>query len=458
MSINRTQHFEEAHLVTENFQTYLNGVIHDWLKTLTTFAYTLVPAFFILDFFTMPGELLHRFGYYRLACTLVVLIQYFVIRHSNPSSRSIYHGYFVSLMVGGSITLMTVDLGGFDSSYYAGLNLVIIGVNLLLPWPAIHTILNVGMVIAMYLTANLIIRQPFEATILVNNLFFLFSTGFMAVGINYVKHRLVKQEFFLRTELQKARDSLWSEMEIAKRIQTALLPEQKEPPGLEIASVMYPAKEVGGDYYDIIESANGDQWITIGDVSGHGVDSGLIMMMAQTSILSLVNKTSDCKPSAMLTAVNSVIKENISRLGSDHYMTITAICFRDSQMTFAGKHQDILIYRSALNTTEAIPTQGTWLGVVEDVSGFLEDTSVTVEKGDVVLLFTDGITEAVSKNGEMFGQRRLEQALNQYANLPVGKISSKIIEELTAYQEEQYDDITLVVVKKTRSNSRRPCR
>jgi serine phosphatase RsbU (regulator of sigma subunit) len=119
-------------------------------------------------------------------------------------------------------------------------------------------------------------------------------------------------------------------------------------------------------------------------------------------------------------------------------------------MTVAGKHQDILIYRSALNSTEAIPTQGTWLGVVDDISGHLKDIEVTIEKGDVVLLFTDGITEAVNKNGEMFGQRRLEQALDQYANLPVNKISSKIIEELTAFQEEQYDDITLVVVKKAK--------
>jgi serine phosphatase RsbU (regulator of sigma subunit) len=345
---------------------------------------------------------------------------------------------------------MTVDLGGFDSSYYAGLNLVIIGVNLLLPWSAIHTAINTGLVIAMYLAANLIIRQPFETTILINNLFFLFSTGVMAVGINYVKHRLVKQEFFLRIELQKARDSLWSEMEIAKRIQTALLPDQIELNDLEIASVMYPAKEVGGDYYDIIESANGDKWITIGDVSGHGVDSGLIMMMAQTSILTLVNESGVRQPSSVLAAVNSVIKENIARLGSDHYMTMSAICFRDSQMTVAGKHQDILIYRSALNSTEAIPTQGTWLGVVDDISGHLKDIEVTIEKGDVVLLFTDGITEAVNKNGEMFGQRRLEQALDQYANLPVNKISSKIIEELTAFQEEQYDDITLVVVKKAK--------
>ena len=78
---------------------------------------------------------------------------------------------------------------------------------------------------------------------------------------------------------------------------------------------MHPAKEVGGDYYDIIETAGGVRWITMGDVSGHGVDSGLIMMMAQTSIISMVKNCVECKPSTVLKAVNSVIRENLSRLG-----------------------------------------------------------------------------------------------------------------------------------------------
>ncbi len=134
----------------------------------------------------------------------------------------------------------------------------------------------------------------------------------------------------------------------------------------------------------------------MGDVSGHGVDSGLIMMMAQTSIVSLVNNSADCKPSTVLESVNSVLRENISRLGSDHYMTMMALHFKDGEITFAGKHQDLIIYRSALNKTEVIPSTGTWLGIADNIGKYLTDRSVKIQENDVILLFTDGITEATT--------------------------------------------------------------
>ncbi|MGD2271477.1 MAG: SpoIIE family protein phosphatase [Desulfobacterales bacterium] len=433
---------------TNLFQNYLNGIIHDGLKTLTALGYTLVPIFFLLDFFTMPKELLPRFGIYRLTSTLIILAQYFVIRYTKPSNFSYYHGYFVSLNVGGIIALMTVDLGGFNSSYYAGLNLVIIAVNLLLSWEAIHSAVNSIIIISMYVIFNTIAAKEFIATSLINNLFFLCSTAIIAGSINHVKHKLVKQEFSLRIELRKARDALWSEMELAKRIQTALLPDNEKMCGFEIAATMSPAEEVGGDYYDIIQTPKGDKWITIGDVSGHGVDSGLIMMMAQTSTLSILNDGNHCKPSDVLSSVNAVIRENISRMGSDHYMAMTAICFNDSQMIIAGKHQDIIIYRASSNRTEIVPTKGTWLGITDDIRNYLVDVSATLEVGDIVLLFTDGITEATNLNGEMFGQKRLEHAINQYADLQVAKIVEKIIKDVINFQEKQLDDITLLAIKK----------
>lgn len=430
------------------FEDYLDAIIHEWLKTLTAFAYTLVPIFFILDYFTMPKELIPKFGLYRLASTIIVLVQYFIIRHTKPSKRSFYHGYLVSINVGGIIALMTVDLGGFNSAYYAGLNLVIIGVNLLLPWKSIHTAINSFIIVAMYILLNVIWGAPFDPMILTNNLFFMCSTAIMAVSINYVRHKLVKQEFFLRQELQEARDSLWSEMELAKRIQTALLPNKQQFKGYDIAATMIPAQEVGGDYYDVIETPSKSKWIAMGDVSGHGVDSGLIMMMAQTSIQSVITRTPDASPSMVLSSVNDVIRENILRLGSDHYMTIVVMHLNETGVTTAGKHQDLLVYRASLNTTEVIPTRGTWLGIADDISDYLTDTSIDLKKGDVVLLFTDGITEAMDKEGEMFGQSRLENTLSQHANLPAEKIVDKIIEEVRAYQAEQADDMTLVIVKK----------
>lgn len=442
----------EFNFEENDFTQYLDNIIHEWSKTLTTLAFTLVPAFFLLDYFTMPKELLPRFGVYRLLSTLICLAQYFVIRNTRPGNSSYYHGYFVSINVGGVIALMTIDLGGFNSSYYAGLNLVMIGVNLLLPWRALHSAINSLIIIAMYIIFNIMAGLDYSAPVLTNNLFFLSSTAIIAVSINLVKHKLVKKEFFLLVELKKARDALWSEIELAKRIQTALLPDREKIRGYEIAAAMLPAKEVGGDYYDIIETPKGDKWVTIGDVSGHGVDSGLIMMMAQTSISAMVGNCSGCQPSEVLRRVNHVIKENIARLGSDHYMTMMAIHLNESQMTVAGKHQDIIIYRSALNKTEVISTNGTWLGITDNIENYLTDVTEKIDDGDIILLFTDGITEAASKDGEMYGQERLEQSFNQYADLPVNRLRDKIVEDVKDFQEEQFDDMTLVVIKKCPPN------
>ena len=445
---NKLSDEEQAIIGAGDFDQFLNRIIHDWLKTLTFLAISLVPLFFILDCFIVPKDLLEQVGLYRVIATFMIIIQYFVIRQTKPGKLSYLHGYIVSVVVGGVIVLMTRDLGGFYSSYYAGLNLVIIGVNLLLPWKAIHSAINSGIIIFLYVLVNFIGVQQYQTNYLINNLFFLCATGVIAVSINYVKHLLIKKEFYLMCELKIARDSIWSEMELAKRIQTALLPDNQKLKGYDIAATMLPADEVGGDYYDIIETPEGDKWVTIGDVSGHGVDSGLIMMMAQTSILSKVNNNGSCGPSEMISSINRIIRENISRLGSDHYMTMMALRLNHSEMTVAGKHQDLIIYRSGLNRTETVTIPGTWVGITDDIKDSLEELTIEINTGDIVLLFTDGITEATNAKGEMFGQVRLEQSLNKYADLPVGKLRDKIIEEVNTYQQKQLDDMTLVVIKK----------
>ena len=439
---------EQAIIDSKDFDQFLNGIIHDWLKTLTFLVITLVPLFFVLDYFIVPKNLLKQVAIYRLVATLIVIIQYVIIRMTKPSSLSYLHGYVVSVVVGGVIVLMTRDLGGFYSSYYAGLNLVIIGVNLLLPWKAKHSAINSGIIVFLYVVANIVEINDYQPNYLINNLFFLCATSIIAVSINYVKHQLIKKEFYLMCELKIARDSIWSEMELAKRIQTALLPENQNIAGYEIAATMLPASEVGGDYYDIIETAQDDKWVTIGDVSGHGVDSGLIMMMAQTSILSKVNNNGRCTPSELLSSINKIIRENISRLGSDHYMTMMALRLNQSEITVAGKHQDLIIYRAALNRTESVTIPGTWLGITDDIEANLKDCTIKINPGDIVLLFTDGITEAENKEGEMFSQVKLELALNKYADLPVRKLRDKLIEEVMQHQKEQLDDMTLVVIKK----------
>jgi phosphoserine phosphatase RsbU/P len=433
-----------------DFESYKLGIIHDWLRTLTVLATILVPLFLILDFFMMPSTLLPRFAAFRGFSALIALLQLIVVRRTRPSRWSYFHGYLMSVQVGGIIALMTVYLGGFSSSYYAGLNLVIIGVNLLMPWRATHSALNAGLIILMYVCFNLVSGQPVNPALITNNLFFLLATAVLAVSINHVRYTLIQNEFSLLVNLKKARDALWGEMELAKRIQTALLPQKQQGiDGWEIAVTMIPATEVGGDYYEIMETESGERWVAIGDVTGHGVDSGLIMMMAQTSIMTIIKGNPGVRPVEVLAIANRVIREDIRRLGSNHYMTMMVIRVEDGCLTMAGHHQDVLIYRAARGAVEAVATGGTWLGISDQIEQFLELRTVDVNDNDVVLLFTDGITEGKNAAGEMYGQERLSEALARYADLPVEKTLQRVLEEVRAFQVEQEDDLTLILMRKT---------
>lgn len=434
-----------------DFKTYLNALIHSWLKTLTTLGFILFPVFFVLDIFMIPKEsqaMLPRFGLYRALTTAFIILQFIHIKYTPPTRFSFLHGYFFTLAASLAIVLMTMHLGGFNSTYYAGLNLVIIAVNLLLPWRAFHSAVNGAITVFLYLIVNFFWGGKFEVSTMINNFYFMASTVIIAASINHVKHILVKKEFHSRKDLKAARDALWSEMAIAKRIQTALLPREEIIHGYQVSAVMIPADEVGGDYYDIFEDSNKGSWVIIGDVSGHGVESGLIMMMTQTSVRSMIAQNPYSSPSAVIARVNTVIKENIARLGVDRYMTITAISLTDRSITFAGKHQDIFIYRAKTKTIDTIETDGAWIGVLDDIEPFLQNHELPIHSGDIMLLFTDGITELTNYRGELFGDELLKQKLEENINLPVAEIVTNILSFAKSFQRSQDDDITLVVIKK----------
>ncbi len=441
---------QESQPQRAGFEPYVQSLIHLHARTLTALGFTLIPLFFILDFFMMPPALLERFAVYRLVATALVLGQHLVVRHTRPRGFSQWHGYVFTLITGGMIALMTTDLHGFDSTYYAGLNLVMIATNTLLPWRPIHSAINCLITIGLYLGLNLLF--PAEGGLatggLINNAYFLVSTAIISVVATTARERLVREEFRARSQLKEARDVLWGDMEVAKRIQTSLLPRVRQLPGYHVAATMLPAAEVGGDYYDVIETDAGELWVSIGDVSGHGVESGLIMMMTQTSVFTAVSNERALQPSRMLEMVNGVVTENIARLGADHYVSISAVSVRGSELVFSGKHQDILVYRRASDLVEVVPTTGTWLGVLGDLRGKLRDESLHVEEGDVVLLFTDGVTEAMNAAGQMYGEKQLERALHDNACLDVETIVRNISREVQGHMAHLDDDLTLIALKR----------
>jgi sigma-B regulation protein RsbU (phosphoserine phosphatase) len=207
---------------------------------------------------------------------------------------------------------------------------------------------------------------------------------------------------------------------------------------------MKPSDEVGGDYYDVVQ-ANQSEWILVGDVSGHGVPAGLVMMMCQTAVRTILRRDPDVLPDRLLAMVNGVLTENIRRLGDDKYMTITALRFEpDGTVLYAGAHQDLFIYRAASASVEALPTSGLWLGLRDEIGGRLRNDGFALRKDDVLVLFTDGITEA-RRDGALFDTHGIRRALGRAGGKTARGVLDAIFEDLSGYAVD--DDATAVVVR-----------
>ncbi len=245
-----------------------------------------------------------------------------------------------------------------------------------------------------------------------------------------------------------AKQRLEKELEIGARIQTCLLPRSVEIDGLQVAARMAPASEVGGDYYDCFPALRGG-WIGIGDVAGHGLSSGLVMLMVQSSVASLCRKNPLASPREVVTALNEVLYDNIRhRLGNDEHVTFTLLrYFDDGRISFAGAHEDLIVCRAADGRCQVIETPGTWLGAIRDVSRFTGDSQLMLEDGDLLVLYTDGVTEAMNEDGEQFGQQRLVALVERLRDLPVDRIVELVFEAVEAHMRRQDDDLTLLVIR-----------
>lgn len=256
------------------------------------------------------------------------------------------------------------------------------------------------------------------------------------------------QQIVLSSAVKTAR--MEEELAIARRVQTSLLPVDPLLPGLDIATAMVPATDVGGDYFDIIPTLDGG-FITIGDVSGHGLDAGLVMLMVQSALAAIVASRPNTSPRELLSLLNQVLFDNIARrLSRKDYVTLCALRYaRNGMVTFAGAHQDILVHRAATGRVERIKTLGPWLGIRQDVRAITVDSMFRLNDHDVMVLFTDGIVEAMDRHGEQLGLRRLCGALEEVHAESPSTIRDHIVRQVHDWMIAQEDDVTLLVARYT---------
>ncbi len=255
----------------------------------------------------------------------------------------------------------------------------------------------------------------------------------------------------LNSQLETENSRLGAELDVTRRLQMMLLPAEKELAevvGLDLACYMLPAEEVGGDYYDVLQH-NGRIKIGIGDVTGHGLESGVVMLMTQAVVRALlVNGETD--PVRFLAALNHTLFSNVQRMGSDKNMTLCLLDYCSGEVKISGQHEHMIVVR-ADKTIELVDTidLGFPVGLESDIANYVDQTTVQLKAGDGVVLYTDGITEAENMAGEQYAIERLCKVIKQNWSLRSEEIKEAIVADVKRHVGKQtvYDDITLVVAK-----------
>lgn len=242
-----------------------------------------------------------------------------------------------------------------------------------------------------------------------------------------------------------------SELDILKQMQQLILPkgqELEEIADLDMAGFMEPADEVGGDYYDILHT-DGVVTIGIGDVTGHGLESGILMVMTQAAVRTL-HEMQESDPVRFLDTLNRTIYKNIQRMNSDKNLTLAILNYADRKVSISGQHEETILVRKG-GKIERIDMMdlGFPIGLDEDISDFISHVLVDLEPGDGVVLYTDGIPEARNIHKQFYGLERLCEVVSLNWHLSAEQIKQAAIDDLREFIGEQkvFDDITLLVLK-----------
>lgn len=255
----------------------------------------------------------------------------------------------------------------------------------------------------------------------------------------------------LNNRLKAENVRMKAELDVTRQLQQMILPKAEELsqiPKLEIAGFMEAAEEVGGDYYDVL-THNGLVKIGIGDVTGHGLESGVLMIMVQTAVRTLL-ANNETDPTNFLNVLNRVIYDNVQRMNSEKNLSLSLLDYRDKIISLSGQHEEMIVVRSG-GKIERVDTidLGFPIGLEADISDFVAQTYVQLQPGDVVVLYTDGITEAENQAGVRYGIEQFCQVISHNWQQSAEAIRQAVVDDVRRHigEHKVYDDITLLVLK-----------
>ena len=270
------------------------------------------------------------------------------------------------------------------------------------------------------------------------------GNSFGLVGFDEATRALEAQRRAIAEKRESERRTA-QELEIAKQVQARLFP-QTLPPlrTLDYAGVCLQAREIGGDYYDFLKLGRDQVGLVVGDISGKGIAAALLMANLQANLRSQCAIALD-QPQRLLRSVNQLFYENTT---DSAYATLFFAEYDDrvQRLRYANcGHLSALLLRSD-NSIERLDSTGTVLGLFEEWDCSIEESQIY--SGDLLALYTDGITESFNVAGEEFGEQRLVEALRCGRELSSTALLAAIVAEVKQFSAlEQHDDITLIVAK-----------
>jgi phosphoserine phosphatase RsbU/P len=243
---------------------------------------------------------------------------------------------------------------------------------------------------------------------------------------------------------EREKKQIEQELGVARQVQVALSPTAFKVPGyFEIAAHNIPSRYVGGDFYDFISLRDNRSAFALGDVSGKGVAAALLAAMAQGALQSQF--TSNMPLAEVVSSLNKVL---VQRSDSNRFITLfCATLDPDGHFTYINAGHNLPVLARANGSIETLTTKSVLLGAFDFVE--YKPRQTRLASGDVVVMYTDGVTEAVDADNQMFGEDRLENLVKNSVDLSAEEIKVKILDEVLSFTAglPQGDDITLIVLK-----------
>lgn len=245
------------------------------------------------------------------------------------------------------------------------------------------------------------------------------------------------------------KERVGKELELAQEIQKSIIPIKiPQVKGIQIAAGIIPAEEIGGDCYDFMITGEDEILFYLGDVTGHGVPSGIVVSIANALFYSYARAG---EMGRIMSHVNTVLK-----VKTMPNMFITLVLMKwvslKGKFTYVSAgHEQILHYRAKDKSVVLLPSGGLALGMVPDISRLVKEQDVDLQSGDALFIYSDGIPEAWRNDNEMYGTERLKAVFGQYASLPSAlSIKNAMMTDVYLYRQgyKQMDDITCIVVRK----------